>query len=295
MKLTLLGTGSPKPTVERCSSGYLLETGEDAIMLEVGPGTVYRLLQAGRSVTDVSHVIISHLHFDHWLDLIRLIMCRWDIGHPDLPPLKIWAPAGMNHILERTIGADGALKFDLTARTTHPQSLAIYHGRGGKGERPWPSVELAELNENTVVEGATWRATFTEVPHHQPYLISYGMRMEADGGLLAYSSDITRDPKDGAPPGLYEVAKDADLLIQYVNVFGAHLSDTAREVEGPTFHGMIAEMARESNVKAMVTTHQSPHLNVNGVRERIISDICRIYPGRLIWGQDLMSLEVGGQ
>ncbi|MDP6787693.1 MAG: MBL fold metallo-hydrolase [Rhodospirillales bacterium] len=293
MKLTLLGTGSPVPSVKKCSAGYMIETGKDVVLMDVGPGTVYRLLEAGKRVTDVTHVLLSHLHFDHWLDLIRLVLTRWDTGHPDLPALKVYAPSGINHIFERLFGPDGALKLDITARTNHPQSLAIYEGRGGSGERPGPMTEVIEIGEGDVIEGETWKVSLANVPHCQPYLISFGMRMEADGGILAYSSDITCNPENGAPKGLYKLANNADVLVQYVNVFGVPLEASANQVSQPAFHSMIAELARDTNVGTLVTTHHGPHVDRDGIRERIIAEIGAIYPGRVVWGQDLMTFEVG--
>lgn len=293
MKLTLLGTGSPVPSVEKCSAGYMIESGNDVILMDVGPGTIYRLVQAGKKVTDVTHVVLSHLHFDHWLDLLRLILTRWDTGRPGLEPLKIYGPDGLKDILDCGFAKDGMFKLDLTARTSHPQSIAIFKGRGGGDERPWPTYNLKEIKESDVIEGDTWKISLANVPHHQPYLISFGMRIEADGGILAYSSDITCDPEKGAPKGLYQVGKDADYMIHYVNVFGVPLAASADEAPRPVFHKVIAEMARDSNVKALITSHHGPHLGRDGVRERIIADIGAIYPGQIIWGQDLMSFDIG--
>ena len=292
MNLTLLGTGSPVPSVEKCSAGYMIESGDDVILMEVGPGTVYRLIQTGKKVTDVSHVFISHLHFDHWLDLIRLVLNRWDTAHPDLPKLKVYGPPGIKDIFERAFGDDGMLKLDLTARTTHPQSAAIFHNRGGVGPRPWPQAEVTELRESDVIEGETWKMKFANVPHHQPYLISYGMRFETADGVLAYSSDISCDPEKGAPKPLYQLGKDADIMIHYINVFGVPLKAEHQDHTGPAFHKVVAEMARDSNVKTLITTHHGPHLNRDGIRERIVTDIGTIFPGRLVWGQDLMTFEI---
>ncbi|MCV2866707.1 MBL fold metallo-hydrolase [Albidovulum sediminicola] len=291
MKLTVLGSGSPKASAERASSGYLIETGREKIMMECGPGSVQRLVEAGHDVTEIDKVFISHLHFDHWLDLMRLALCRWDHAGPDQPPLQVWGAPGIADIVAKAFGPDGLLRLDLTARTNHPQSLAIYHGRGGTGPRPWPRIEVVEIDGDTVVEGEGWRVGFAEVPHHQPYLISYAMRWEFAEGIFAYSSDITRDPALGPPEGLRRIAKDAKLLVQYVNVFGAKLMDRATATGTRGFHQMIGEMARDANVETMITTHQSPHLNIDGVRERITQEICNIFPGRLIWGRDL--LEIG--
>ena len=38
MKVTLLGTGSPLPTLKRASSSYLVEIGADVILIDHGDG-----------------------------------------------------------------------------------------------------------------------------------------------------------------------------------------------------------------------------------------------------------------
>jgi len=294
MKLTLLGTGSPVPSAQKCSAGYMVKIGTDLILMDVGPGTVYRLVQAGRQVTDVTHVFLSHLHFDHWLDLIRLVLNRWDMAAPGLPPLKIYGPKGLLEIVERLFGPDGALKLDLTARTKHPLSIGIYESRGGTGPRPWPELDVTELRESDVIAGTGWTMRFANVPHTQPYLISFGMRLEDDRGVLAYSSDITCDPGKGAPKGLRDIAQDADVLIQYINVFGEALVPHRREdSDRPEFHTMIAAMARDARVDTMITSHHGPHLDRPGIRERVIADIAAIYPGKIIWGEDLQQFTIG--
>ena len=68
MKLTLLGTGTPAPSLVRQSSGYLLEIGEDVIVLDHGPGAAHRLLEAGRTPMDVTNALLTHLHYDHMMD-----------------------------------------------------------------------------------------------------------------------------------------------------------------------------------------------------------------------------------
>ena len=38
MKITMLGTGTPTPSLARAGSGYLLEIGDDVIVIDHGPG-----------------------------------------------------------------------------------------------------------------------------------------------------------------------------------------------------------------------------------------------------------------
>ncbi len=68
MKLTLLGTGTPAPSTKRQSSGYLVEIGDETIVLDHGPGAHHRLIEGGFRSTDVTHALFTHLHYDHCMD-----------------------------------------------------------------------------------------------------------------------------------------------------------------------------------------------------------------------------------
>jgi len=290
MKITLLGTGSPVPSLKRCSAGYMVQTGRDVILIDNGPGTFQRMMQAGVSATDVSHVFLSHLHFDHCLDFLRLFLHRWDMSPPGLPPLKVYGPPGLETFVEKLFGRDGAFAPDLTARTSHPNSLAIFAGRGGLPPRPWPEAKVTEVSERDILTGDTWRMTLANVPHHQPYLISYGVRFETDDAIFAYSSDITL-PADKAPARpLYALADKADLLVHYLNSFD---SPHEQKIGGRTAALAVGELARDAGVKTLVTSHHGPAIDRDGVRECVIADICAVYSGRVIWGEDLMAFELG--
>lgn len=67
MKLTVLGKYGPFPPKFGATSGYLLQTENQNVLLDCGAGTFSRL--AGRiDVKDLSFIIFSHLHYDHVSD-----------------------------------------------------------------------------------------------------------------------------------------------------------------------------------------------------------------------------------
>ena len=78
--VTLLGTGTPSPSLDRQSSGYLIEVRRDVIVWDHGPGAHHRLLQSGHRSVDVTHAFFTHLHYDHCMDYGRLVLQRWDQG-----------------------------------------------------------------------------------------------------------------------------------------------------------------------------------------------------------------------
>jgi ribonuclease BN (tRNA processing enzyme) len=288
MKITLLGTGSPVPSLKRSSSSYLIEINDDVIVMDHGPGAFTRLMQAGKRALDVSHVFLTHLHFDHCFDFLRLYHHRWDASGDNTRPLKVYGPTGTQTLVDRVFGPNGAFAPDLVSRTSHPQSLGAFRERGGTLPRPWPDTRVNEMTGSGIVEGDGWRIVRREVPHFQPYLDSFGYRIEAGGKVFAYTSDLNLALPGGAPAALHELVEGADLLVHYLNAF-AFEARKGHGFAGPKF---AAELARDAGVKTLVTSHHGPWIDSDGTRERMIADVGAIYSGRIVWGEDLMSFQI---
>ena len=45
MRVTLLGTGTPTPSLVRMNSGCMLQVGSDVILLDHGPGAYRRMME----------------------------------------------------------------------------------------------------------------------------------------------------------------------------------------------------------------------------------------------------------
>lgn len=70
MEITVLGKYGPYGKAGGgCTSGYLVKNGEDCIVLDMGSGTLSRLM-AEADITKIRHIFISHLHYDHTSDLL---------------------------------------------------------------------------------------------------------------------------------------------------------------------------------------------------------------------------------
>ena len=76
MKLWLLGTGTPTPSVRRVCSGYLVAVGDDFLVFDHGFGAHHRLLELGVAATEVSHAFFSHHHYDHIGDYLLREICE---------------------------------------------------------------------------------------------------------------------------------------------------------------------------------------------------------------------------
>lgn len=287
MRLTLLGTGTPSPSLKRASSGYLIEVGGDTIVMDHGAGSHHRLIESGRKATDVTHVFFSHLHSDHCLDYPRLVLQRWDIGADRIPDLKVYGPPPLQRMTDLLFSRDGAFAADINARITHPGSIDMLVARGGTPPRKWPVPQVTELKAKDTVEGGKWRVTVANASHMQPQLTCFGYRLDSAEGSLCYSGD-----SGGVCRDIIELARGTDVLIHMTHFrSGTEPSAAYRACAGS--HLDVAQVAREAEVPTLVLSHMMDQIDQPGIREEILREMMGIYPGTIIWGEDLMEVPIG--
>ena len=69
MKITVLGKSPAWQDAGGACSGYLVQEGETTLLLDCGGG-VFRKAARALDYTEVDAVLISHVHADHFIDLI---------------------------------------------------------------------------------------------------------------------------------------------------------------------------------------------------------------------------------
>ncbi len=286
MKITLLGTGTPTPSLRRMGAGYLVETGGDVILFDLGSGAYHRMLEAGYPPTRISHVFFSHLHYDHCVDYARLLLTRWDQGAGKIPELRVHGPEFMARMTELLFSPDGAFGPDLAARTEHPMSQEIYEARGGVPPRSKPAPEVTELRSGDTVAAGDWKVRAISVPHAQPQLACLAYRLETPAGSFVYSGDTAPNR------GLVELAQGCDVLVHMCHyITGTEIGPALSK--GTTGHLEAARTAADAGVKTLVLSHITEQMDVPGVPERLIREIGEIFTGHIIWGEDGMQITPG--
>ena len=140
--------------INRASSGYMLEIGDEVLLLDHGGGAHDNLLRTGRRATEVNTLFLSHLHTDHCLDYARLVHSRWDQGAGRIPDLTVHAPKEAERMTELLFGEDGVYRVDLNGRMNSTGSRVVYENRGGVARRRAPFGRFhrsATLNGPTVL------------------------------------------------------------------------------------------------------------------------------------------------
>lgn len=286
MKITLLGTGSPTPMLNRAGSGYLIEIGDEMIVFDHGAGAHERFLRAGKRAIDLNTIFFSHLHADHCLDYARLVHSRWDQGAGQIPELKVYGPSHIARMTDLLFSEDGVFAPDISGRLNAPGSLKVFVNRGGTLPRHRPQPDVTALYDGQIIETDNWKLTVREVYHQPGFIEAYGFRLETDEGILAYSGDT------GPCAGIDALAKDADVLIHMCFFVSGTFLPATEELTA-SGHLEIAELAARQNVKTLVATHFTPQMEPPGIREKCIAEMARLYSGRIIWGEDMMEITMG--
>jgi len=220
MRLTVIGCSGSMPGPEGPASCYLVEADGFRALLDLGSGALGPL-QRHCAVGDVDAVLLSHLHPDHCMDMLPLYVARTYDPHRRYDPIPVHGPAGAAEHLARAYG-----------RTEAP-GLA-----GSFDFRTW-SAGTHQVGPLTVTVARTAHPVET-----------WGMRVEHEGSVLAYSGD------SGPCDALVDLARAADLAL-LESSFEVGRDDAAPMALHLT--GVQAgEHAARAGVRRLVLTHLPP-------------------------------------
>ena len=102
IKVTILGSASAKPTVNRHPSAQIVNVNEQYYLVDAGEGVQQQMFRYGINPLKLRGVFISHLHGDHVFGLFPLLSTLGLYGRQT--PLKVFAPNPFGEIkpLSRT-------------------------------------------------------------------------------------------------------------------------------------------------------------------------------------------------
>jgi ribonuclease BN (tRNA processing enzyme) len=236
VRITVLGKSPAWQDADGACSGYLVEAGDQTVLLDCGPG-VFAKLRRFVDYLDVDAVVISHLHADHILDLVPFASgLRYA---PRQQPVPVAGFPGTDEpVRPRLIAPPGAL--DAFAALCSAGSMTADH------------IELAfditVYDPADVVEVGPLRARFQPVPHFVP---CNAVELAADGARLTFSADCA--PSDA----LVEFAAGTDLLL-----IEATLPRPERDGDrGHLTPAEAGEHGARAGARRLVLTHFSDELD----------------------------------
>ncbi len=220
MRVTILGSGTAIPVPGRFPAGALVQSEDNNIMVDIGPGVLRRLAEASVGLEQVHAVLLTHFHTDHTADLPALLFGLRNPRYAGRDPLRVLAARGLEEFIEDLSNA-----------------------------WPWLTPKEYELRVEQVepretFQLGTMKVTAVPIRHTAE---SLGYRIEdARGAVVAFSGDA--DVCDG----LIEVSRNADLF-----VCDAAFPDSQR-TDGHLTPSLAGEAAEAAGVQTLCLTHFYP-------------------------------------
>lgn len=222
MELVTVGTGTVAPSAQRTSSCYWVRQGDRKILLDCGAGALHRLAQFGLPWDQVTHVVLSHFHPDHYGELPMLVYAlKYTTVPPRQEPLVVLGPPGVVRLIKAL--AEGYGKWLLDPGFP----IAVLDVRDGA---PFP------LGGDLSLE------TFP-VPHTPE---SVALSLTAPEGRLVYTGDT------GPSAELARWATGCDLLLAECSLPESMALDNHLTPE------RAGDLARDAGAKRLVLTHFYP-------------------------------------
>ena len=97
MKLTILGSCSAYPTLNRFTTSQILQINGRSFLIDCGEGAQIQLRKNKIKFNSIEDILISHLHGDHFFGLPGLILTFNLLGREK--PLNIYGPKGIKKII----------------------------------------------------------------------------------------------------------------------------------------------------------------------------------------------------
>jgi ribonuclease BN (tRNA processing enzyme) len=219
MKLTIIGSAGTFPGPASGCSSYLIEQDGFRLLVDVGNGST-GALQEACGLLGPDAVVVSHLHGDHYLDLITYTYARR--YHPDgtAPVLPVYGPT---KIREAMLGAYG--------RDVHVLLDEVY--------------DFHAIDSDRNLSIGPFEVDLRRVNHP---VETYGMRIRAGGRSLAYSAD------SGDCRSLVDLARNVDLFLCEASYLEGEANPPNIHLTGRE----AAEHAVRSEVQRLLLTHLVP-------------------------------------
>ena len=236
MEFTVLGKSPSWQDASGACSGYLVQEDGYGLVLDCGNG-VFSKLRQHRDYIDVDSVLISHLHADHFLDLVPFSYALKYAPRQQPVPVAGWP--GTNHparpALYAPVGA-GEMFRHIAACWGDPELIESAFG-------------LHEYDVGDDLDIGPFTARFCEVPH---YTRTFAVELaNGSGTRLTYSADCS--PNDE----LVRFARATDLLL-----IEATLPRPERTGERGHLTPMEAgDHGRRAGARRLVVTHFSDELD----------------------------------
>ena len=319
-RAVLLGVaGGPAPTGGRAGIASAVVAGDGVYLIDAGRGALNQFMNAGLELSALRGIFLTHMHQDHTADYFTFLLLGNRIRgvyEGGFQALDVFGPGpggpppflpAVAHPFAPDDPYPGVVGLTEGSFRAHANALNNFQAIGAPDLRE--VVTLHELPPADIVasptdpappivpfavfEDGNVRVTATLVPHAGLYP-SMAFRFETDAGSVVFAGDtkLCRD-------NLVDLARGADVLVHEVydreGMIAMGMPEAMIDVafdSGHTEAEAVGLVAADADVELLVLNHLLPAAPALVPDERWVAKAQTGYSGRVILGQDLLSVPV---
>jgi ribonuclease BN (tRNA processing enzyme) len=253
MEITILGTGTATPNLERNASGLAVRTENLLIVVDIGPGVLRRLCEARIDSKLIDVILITHFHPDHVSDLAPFLFAsNYQYGPVRQEAFHVVGPKGLQQFYDALVSCYGNWIVPtgdrLILREVDPQGP--------------DAVSLEEIT----IRSAPSAHSFPSVSYR---IEGYGVSVTVSG-----DTDVSEE--------LVELAKGTDVLVCECSF------PDEMKIAGHLIPSEAGRTAARAGVKKLVLTHFYPPCE----EVDIVSQAAAVFSGEIVKAKDLMVIKV---
>lgn len=272
-EVILLGTGTPRPSIDRFGSATLVHAGGKYFLFDVGRGATIRLQQAGLSPNQIEQVFLTHLHSDHISGLDDLWITGWVWQRENY--LQVYGPEGTHQLVN-------------SLRKAYAKDIAFRMDNAGLDDNK-SQIDSQEIEEGVIYQqgGVTIKSFLVD---HKPVMPALGYRIEFGDRVIVISGDTTYTE------AIVEQAHEADLLVHEIVAANESLLQKNKRLKRIVGYHTNPEQLATILLKTNPRLTALTHVLLFGVSEQsVLAQIKDKYQGQVIMGHDLMKIGIGSK
>lgn len=278
LQVTLLGTGNPRPNLERFGPSILIEAGPQRVLIDAGRGAAQRLFEIGQRdlLTGIDALFLTHLHSDHTVGIPDVWLTSWIFGRAKA--LRMIGPPGT---ADMATHLTQAYQWDIATRTKD-------EGFPAEGVR----LASRDVTPGVAFDQDGLKVTAFTVDHGAFAVPAYGYRVDYQGRSAVFSGDMRFDER------IVEAAKGVDVMV--VEVISPEVESRRAQVQDPKALERILARHISPDQAGTLFTRVKPRLAVfthvvpsPATADDLLPVARRTYSGPLAVGYDQMTIVIG--
>ncbi len=279
-EITILGSGAALPTSRRNPTSQYVNCNERHILIDCGEGTQMQIRRFGVRFQRIQHILISHLHGDHYFGLVGLISTMRLMGRDK--DLTIYGPIGLEQIIRIQLEAgDTKLDFDIqfveldgkTAGLIFEDNLIEIHTFPLKHRIPTNGFLIREKPRERKLLSEKIKGTGMGFEHI--HLLKKGEDIVMPDGKVYKNEDFTSDPHAIRSYAYCSDTCYAERIVPFIenaDLLYHEATFTEKDIDRAraTYHStarQAAEIAKRAGVKQLIIGHLSARYDGVNVHE----------------------------